>query len=149
MSEDDLQYFWKVRDDVLAEHAKRYYEVLKLSLVVSFGAFFFLLQVEEAFPKETRMCPLFLRLSWIFDFVSTISGSIYLIFYMLQPLIVANRASKLLSQSDSLSEQEAREAAKELTPKALKILSDSTYFGHLLFLILCLTVLAFFMIKNI
>ncbi|NIV98552.1 hypothetical protein GWN26_05160 [Candidatus Saccharibacteria bacterium] len=151
MAKKNLRDFHK---ELRQKSRKKYDEFLRLSLATSFAAFFFLLQIEEAFPNAERLSPYFLRFAWLFDFVSAILGSFYMFLDMLYLFFLGDKVSTLVSliNSPEGQQEEARNKATKSTLKTITFFLTSlktTYALHLLFLFLFLGSLALFMIKNI
>jgi hypothetical protein len=77
--------FSEAKSELLEEHAKRYGEVLKLSLAASFAAILFLPDIEsQHIPANTEVVSL-LRCMWACFLLSTLLGTLSLSIWVIRP----------------------------------------------------------------
>ncbi len=86
MTDPALPLLQKIRDDLLAEHHKRHAEFSRLTLALAFASLFFLLELEQAYPKDSRSTPCMLSSAWAAAFCATVFGAGYLVLEMTLPL---------------------------------------------------------------
>lgn len=77
--------FQEAETELLEEHAKRYAEVLKLSVAAAFGALFFLLQFEGQISSSSIECSCLLEYAWACFLLSALLGTVALSLWVAKP----------------------------------------------------------------
>jgi len=103
--------FNETETELLEEHARRYSEILKLSVAAAFAALLFILSFEEKYKDLGSMSSCWIKASWISFISSSMLGTFALSCWVVKP-------RKRLSESKIIRDQDGRIVRVEISGKA-------------------------------
>jgi len=116
--------FNETETELLEEHARRYSEILKLSVATAFAALLFILSFEEKYKDLGSMSSCWIKASWISFISSSMLGTFALSCWVVKP-------RKRLSEAKILRDPDDRIVGVEISGR-ISWYESLSYWSHLI-----------------